>query len=60
MSETWLAACRDAHTFVDARHHLLHDPAAEKQHGFSLATAYERAQRGLLLQGMCQAAHSIG
>jgi hypothetical protein len=39
-------------TFVDAREHLLSDPAAERKFGFSLAAAHERAQQSLLLAGM--------
>ena len=36
--------------FLDARDHLLQDPAAEAKLGFSLAHAWGAAQQGLLLQ----------
>eukprot|EP00873_Tetraselmis_striata_P023892 jgi/Tetstr1/444156/TSEL_032051.t2 len=47
----WLDACKKQRQFVAVEPFLLKDEAAEKEHSFSIAGAYDAARQGLLLAG---------
>jgi hypothetical protein len=51
VTESWISASGKSGAFVPVLDHLLIDPAAEKKFGFSLATAYQAAQRRPFLSG---------
>ena len=49
VSIAWITACSMSGRFVAAQDHLLVDTAAEQNFKFSLSSAYQAAQRSLLL-----------
>jgi len=52
VTQSWVTASGKSGAFVPALDHLLLDTAAERKFGFSLATAYQAAQRCPLLTGI--------
>ena len=52
MTDLWITASKASSAFVPAHEFLLQDGAAERKYGFTLATAYDRAQQRPLLSGM--------
>lgn len=52
VSLAWMAACSLSGRFVPVLDHLLVDTAAEKRFNFRLSSAFQAAQRGLLLSGV--------
>ena len=49
VTQSWVTASSKSGSFIPALDHLLVDRAAEQKFGFSLSTAYQAAQRRLLL-----------
>ena len=52
MTDLWITASKASSAFAPAHEFLLQDSAAERKYGFTLATAFDRAQHRPLLSGM--------
>ena len=52
VTDLWITASKASSAFVPAHEFMLQDGAAERKYGFTLATAYVRAQQRPLLSGI--------